>query len=169
MARGYNTTVRDRCSRPGVLALGLAVLLAVTGCESARSSPPPLPTSYDPVGELTGTWTGTWGGTPLTLVIIEHTEGAPYSGLYFGPWLIAGGRYPGIAGVLIYARSGLPTSVQFKGWIYSSRPFTVGILAEPPDGQLHARLRGAGAGGLTGEGESTFRWGPRGRVELTRR
>jgi hypothetical protein len=149
--------------------LGLILLVTVTGCTSARSSAPPLPIVYEPVGELTGTWTGSWGGTPLTLVVVEHTEGASYSGLYFGPWLIAGGRYPGIAGVMTFARSGAPTSVQFNGWIYSSRPFTVLVRAEPLDGPLHVRLRSAGAGALTGEGESTFRWGPHGHVELTRR
>ncbi len=149
--------------------LGLALLVAVTGCESARSPAPPIPTSYDPVGELTGTWTGSWGGTPLTLVIVEHTEGAPYSGLYFGPWLIAGGRYPGIAGILTYASNGSSTSVRFDGWIYSSRPFTVLVRAEALDGQVHVRLRGAGADRLIGEGQSTFRWGPQGPVELTRR
>ena len=153
----------------GALVLGLALLVAITGCESGRSSVPPAPISSDPVGELPGTWTGTWGGTPLTLVIVEHTESAPYSGLYFGPWLISGGRYPGIGGILTYARSGSPTSVRFDGWIYSSRPFTVFILARPLDGDLHVRLHGAGPGVLTGEGHSTFRWGPQGIVELTRR
>ena len=118
---------------------------------------------------MTGTWTGTCGDTPMTLAIVEHTDGAPYSGLYFGPWLIAGGRYPGVAGVLTYTRSGSPVSTQFKGWIYSSRPLTVLVLAEPPDGQLRVRLRGAGTGALTGEGKSEFYWGPQGRVELTRR
>lgn len=157
----------DRGVRPGVLVLGLALLIAVTGC--AHSAAPPPPIAYEPVGELAGTWTGTWGGTPLTLVIVEHTEGAPYSGLYFGPWLVAGGRYPGISGVLTYSSSGSPASVRFNGWIYSSRPFTLRVLAEAPDGQLHARLRGAGAGGLAGEGESTFRWGPQGPIELSRR
>lgn len=148
--------------------LALAVLVAVTGCASWRSPEPPPTVAYDPVGELTGTWTGTWGGTPLTLVIVEHTEGAPYSGLYFGPWLIAGGRYPGLSGVVSYSSGGAPTSTRFVGWIYSSRPFIVRVLAEPPDGQLHARLRGAGASALAGEGESTFRWGPQGHIELTR-
>jgi hypothetical protein len=80
------------------------------------------PVSYEHVGELTGTWSGTWGGTPMTLVIVEHTEGVPYSGLYFGPWLIAGGRYPGIAGVLTYASSGAPNSKQFKGWATRAGP-----------------------------------------------
>ena len=42
-------------------------------------------------------------------------------------------------------------------------------FAEPLDGQLHLRLRGAGAGELIGEGQSEFRWGPQGRIELTRR
>ena len=161
--------MRDFCSRSGVLGLALIILVAAAGCESARSSAPPPPVAYEPVGELMGTWTGTWGGTPLTLVIAEHTEGAPYSGLYFGPWLIAGGRYPGVAGVLSYARQGTPTSVRFQGWLYSSRPFTLLVLAEPLDGQLHLRLRGAGAGELIGEGQSEFRWGPQGRIELTRR
>ena len=161
--------MRDRYSRASVVVLGLMLFVAVIGCESARSSALVLPISYGPVGELPGTWTGTWGVAPLTLVILEHTDGAPYSGLYFGPWLISGGRYPGIAGILIYASSGSPTSVRFDGWIYSSQPFTVLIRAEPPDGQLHAHLRGVGADRLIGEGQSTFRWGPRGLIELTRR
>jgi hypothetical protein len=161
--------VRDRCSRPRVLALGLAFFIAITGCESAHPPAPPPRISYDPVGELAGTWTGSWGGMPLTLLIVEHTEGAPYSGLYFGPWLIAGGRYPGITGILTYASDGSPTTVQFVGWIYSSQPFTIVVRAEPLDGELHLRLGGGGAGRLIGEGQATFRWGPRGPIALTRR
>ncbi len=151
------------------LVLGLALVVAIGGCESGRSSAPPPPLAYEPVGELTGTWTGTWGGSPLTLLIVEHTEGAPYSGLYFGPWLISGGRYPGIAGVLTYARSGAPTSVRFDGWISSSQPFTVFVQARPLDGDLQMWLHGAGTGVLIGDGRSTFGWGPQGSIELTRR
>jgi hypothetical protein len=159
----------DQAAAVSRLVLGCALLLAIAGCESARSAATPGPTSYDAVGELVGTWIGTWGNTLLTLVVIEHTESAPYSGLYVGSWLVAGGRYPGIAGILTYARAGAPATTRFNGWIYSSRPFTALVLAEPPDGQLHIRLRGTGAGALTGEGQSTFGWGPQGFVELTRR
>ncbi|MGH2687618.1 MAG: hypothetical protein ACRDKW_02255 [Actinomycetota bacterium] len=158
----------DRGAPLAALVLSFALLMAGAGCQSARSSPPPGALSSAAVGELTGTWTGTWGGTPLTLVIVEHTESAPYSGLYFGPWLVAGGRYPGIAGVLTYTGSGAPTSVAFNGRIHSSRPLIVFVLAQALDGQLQMRLRGAGTGRLTGEGQSTFRWGPQGPVELTR-
>jgi hypothetical protein len=158
--------VRDRHAR---FVLGCLLLVAVTGCESARSSAPPPRAAYEPVGELTGTWTGTWGGMPVTLLIAEHTEGGSYSGLYVGPWLVSGGRYPGIAGILSYVSGGAPASTQFKGWIHSSRPFVVLVLAEVPDGQIHGRLVSAGPGRLAGDGQSTFRWGPHGRVELTRR
>jgi hypothetical protein len=152
-----------------VLLLASALLVALTGCESGRPSAPLPPIAYEPVGELTGAWAGTWGGTPLTLLVTEQTEAAPYSGLYVGPWLISGGRYPGVSGILTYARGGSPTSVRFDGWIYSSRPFTVLIHARPIDGELHIRLHGAGAGVLSGEGQATFGWAPRGPVELTRR
>ena len=43
------------------------------------------------------------------------------------------------------------------------------VRAEPTDGQIYLRLHGAGAARLRGDGECTFRWGPRGPVELTRR
>jgi hypothetical protein len=160
--------VRERRPRPGVLAVVAILLLAIAGCQSTGSPSPPLPLSYESVGELTGTWRGTWAGTPMTLVIAEYTEGAPYSGLYFGPWLIAGGRYPGVSGILTYARAGSSISTQFKGWIYSSRPLALLVAAEPIDGRIHARLRGAGPGMLTGEGESEFYWGPRGSIQLSR-
>jgi hypothetical protein len=160
--------VRNPRSRPSVLAAGAILLLALAGCQSTGPSSPPLPVSYEPVGELTGTWRGTWNGTPMALVIAEYTEDAPYSGLYFGPWLIAGGRYPGVSGILTYTRAGSAISTQFKGWIYSSRPLALLVAAEPIDGRIHARLRGAGAGALTGDGESEFYWGPRGPIDLTR-
>jgi hypothetical protein len=149
--------------------LGLAFLVVMSGSASAQVSVPKPAIAYEPVGELTGTWSGTWGGSPLTLLIVEQTEGAPYSGLYFGPWLIAGGRYPGISGVLTYARSGSPMSVRFDGWISSGQPFTVLIQARPLDGDLYMRLRAAGAGVLVGDGDSTFGWGPKGQIGLTRR
>jgi hypothetical protein len=158
--------VRDRHAR---FVLGCLLLVAVTGCESARSSAPPPRAAYEPVGELTGTWTGTWGGMPVTLLIAEHTEGASYSGLYVGPWLVAGGSYPGISGILTYERSGSQASMRFNGWIHSSRPFVAVLVAEPPDGPLRLRLQGAGPGRLTGEGQSTFRWGPHGPVALAHR
>src|SRR5262245_6109485 len=151
------------------LLLGLALLATVSGCESARSSAAPPAIPADLLGELRGTWTGTWGGMPVTLLIVDYTESAAYSGLYFGPWLIAGGRYPGVGGILTYVKNDAPTSVRFQGWIASSSPFVMLVLAEPPDGQLRARLRGAGAAELAGEGDSTFWWGPRGPIELTRR
>jgi hypothetical protein len=160
--------VRDLRSRPDLVAVVAILLLALAGCQSTGSSSPPLPLSYEPVGELTGTWRGTWAGTPMTLVIAEYTEDAPYSGLYFGPWLIAGGRYPGVSGILTYARAGSSISTRFKGWIHSSRPLALLVAAEPLDGRIHARLRGAGPGTLTGEGESEFYWGPRGSIELSR-
>lgn len=145
----------------------LALVLSLGGCRSAPLPPPP-PVSYEPVGELGGTWSGRWGETPLTLVITEETEGAPYSGLYFGPWLVAGSRYPGIGGILTFASAGSPATVRFDGWIYSSRPFTVFVRAEALDGPLQMRLNGGGAGRLIGEGQSMFRWGPQGPIELTR-
>ena len=150
-----------------VVMLVLALLVAMTGCESASSSMPPPPISYEPVGELTGTWMGTWAGSPLTLVVVKYEEAAPYSGLYFGPWLIAGVQYPGLTGVLTFASSGSPTSVRFDGWIYSSRPFTAFVQARSLDGDLYLRLLAGGTGVLIGDGYSTFGWGPKGPVELT--
>jgi hypothetical protein len=151
------------------LGLGCALLLAIAGCESARPAAPPGPLAYEAVGELMGTWIGTWGDTLLTLVVVDHTESAPYSGLYVGPWLVAGGSYPGISGILTYERSGSQASMRFNGWIHSSRPFVAVLVAEPPDGPLRLRLQGAGPGRLTGEGQSTFRWGPHGPVALAHR
>jgi hypothetical protein len=157
--------------RPLSLVLGAGLLLAVAGCETARpvTPPPAAVAGADAVGELRGTWTGTWAGTPLTLLVVEHTESAPYSGFYFGPWLVSGGRYPGIDGVMTYLNGRSATTVRFNGWIHSSRPFSVALLAEPPGGQLYMRLNGAGAGVLIGEGSSTFSWVPHGTVQLTRR
>jgi hypothetical protein len=155
-------------ARSGTLALGLALLVAMAGCESAGPAAAPA-VSRGPVGEVAGTWTGTWGGTPLTLAITEHSESAPYSGLYLGPWLISGQRYPGLAGIMTYASGGWPRSVHFNGWITSGQPFMVLIAAEPPDGPLQLRLKADGADRLTGEGSSSARWGPRGAVEVTRR
>ena len=158
----------ERGAHRAILVLVSAIVIGLAGCESSRPAPPPV-ISYEAIGELRGIWTGTWGGTPLTLSIVDENESAPYSGLYFGPWLIAGQRYAGISGIVTYSSDGSPSSAQFTGWIYSLRPFTAFILAEPPAGQLDLRLKGAGPGRLAGEGRSTFRWGPRGSIELTRR
>ena len=142
----------------------LAIFIAAAGCESWRPpAPPPLPTSYDPIDDLTGSWMGTCGGRPLTLVIVE-----PYPGLYLSPWLIAGGRYPGVSSVFTFSRSGAPVSVGFNGWIYSSRPFTWLVVAEPLDGARSTPVR-AGPAPVSSPVRATLSsTGPQGRVDPTR-
>jgi hypothetical protein len=140
----------------------------LAGCATSAPSPPPPPppsaTRLPP--DLRGTWTGTWGGTPLSLLITEQADaGDPVRGVYLGTFLVLGERAPTLSGVMTYTRRGEAVSVSVRGW---TRAVTLVLAAATPDGNQRLALRGAGSERLAGTGESDFRWGPQGMVEIAR-
>lgn len=148
--------------RPSAAA-ALALLLAACGTAPVAEAP------WPPGMDFRGTWTGTWGGRPLTLLVTEQVELPPRSGLHVGP-IPLGPREPGVTGVLTFAARGTSVSAGFRGWIRASaRTASLVLEAVTPDGSLELALREAGADRLTGTGGASFRWGPAGDVELTRR
>jgi hypothetical protein len=141
-----------------------AVMLA--GCVADMPFPPPI----DPVPDLLGTWEGTWGGEPLALLITAHVGDAGYSGVYLGGWQAAGPRRPGVSGMLTSTIRGVPVSSRMEGWLGNDIYGRLVLVAqtETPDGLQRLTLALVGQDELEGDGESSFRWGPEGPVQLTR-
>lgn len=139
-----------------------ALALVLAGCAGVAA--PPAPAGAP---DVRGTWRGTWGGAPLTLVVTDQTEGAAYAGLFVGPWLVSGSRYPGISGILSLSVRGAARSVRVDGWVLSARPLRLRLVAPALDGPVELTLTGDGDT-LTGEGAAAVRWGPAGPVVLRR-
>lgn len=148
-------------------ALGLVLLFA--GCAGASAPPGPLLSTLD-IPDLRGTWRGTWGETPVTLVITEQQDSGSPSGVYLGPVQVLGQRVPGVSGVLTSVIAGHRVSASVKGWLTTSGRGTVTLWLEAhtADGTQQLSLTSVPPDRLTGRGESEFRWGPRGAVELIR-
>lgn len=147
--------------------LGLAVLM--TGCASTSERLPPSPPSTI-VPDLRGIWSGLWGGTPLTLVVVDQKEMAAYSGIYLGPLQVLGRRAPGVNGVMTSTIRGAAVSVSVEGWYGSTSGGLMLVLrGVMPNGTQQLTLTRIEAEQLAGTGESSFRWGPQGPVNLTRR
>jgi hypothetical protein len=163
------TTYKRVKQNPRVYAVGmrivtaLAVAVLCVGCSTAP--PAPAPTAAP---DLRGGWTGTWGGAPLTVVITDQLDDAPYSGLYVGPWLVSGRRVPGMSGVMTYTDRAGHHSVSFNGWFVAQRPLDIRIIADAPDGMQKLKLTLAEPDRLIGDGETDNSFGPRGPIELTR-
>jgi hypothetical protein len=149
--------------------LALALLLLLPGCGPALQ---PLPPSV-PVPDLRGTWAGTWGGTPLTLTVVEVEENFGPSRISVGPVplgsILGGQTVPTIAGVMTMTVRGAAVSTSVAGRLgsYAGRISMV-LSARTPDGDEELFLTSVEPGRLTGSGDSTFGWGPRGPIELTR-
>ena len=145
----------------------VATVLALAACATV---PPPPPPPAGPVPDLRGTWTGTWGGSPLTLVVTEQTDFGADAGLYVGPWPVLGPRGPGIGGVLTSTVRGDAVSVPVVGRLGSEAGRLVVVLAaRGRAGDQHLRLAHVDQDQMQGMGESSYPWGPRGVVTLTRR
>lgn len=144
----------------------LATVVALAAC--ATAPPPPLPPA-GPVPDLRGTWTGVWGGSPLRLVVTEQAEVGADSGVHVGPWQVLGQQGPGLAGVLTSTVRGDAVSVPVVGRLGSEAGRLVVVLeARGRAGDQHLRLAHVGQDQLQGMGESSYPWGPRGVVTLTR-
>lgn len=148
-------------------ALALAALVAA--CATSAPATVSLTPPGAPASDLSGTWTGAWGGSPLTLVVTDYDESAPYSGVFVGPFMALGRREPALSGVMTYAARDGRRSVSVQGWVRTvdRRPSLL-VYAVSPDGSQELRLTTMGEGQLAGTGSSSFPWGPQGAVTLTR-
>ena len=145
-----------------------AVMLLAAGCTTPL--PQPLPAGAGvTVGDIRGSWRGTWGGTPAALLITDQQMQAGYSGLYIGSYQLLGNERPGVSGILTSQIDKDQTSVRAYGWFGGVEgQLTLRILADWPNGQQRLTLRPDGPDRFVGVGESSFRWGPSGSIELTR-
>ena len=155
-------------TRVGLAALALLVGACTTG------TPLPLPQSPPPgagatSSDLRGSWRGTWGGAPVSLLITDQDAHAGSSGLYVGTYQLLGQQRPGVAGVLTSQIANAQTSVRAQGWFGGvDGQLTLRLLADSPSGQQRLTLRPDGPNRLVGVGDSSFRWGPAGAIELMR-
>ena len=159
---------------PGTVTIGpmrrvaLAVVLLLAGCAGLEPLPPTVP-----VPDLRGTWTGSWGGTPVSLVIVEQGDVGGSSGVYVGPLpvdaVFGGRRDPSVWGVITCTVRGQPVSASVQGRLGRLTGGTAIVLeASVPDGVQRLVLNRVAPERLEGHGDSSFAWGPEGRVELTR-
>jgi len=154
--------------RPRIGLAALALLAAACTTGTPLPQPPP-PGSGAILGDLRGSWRGTWGGAPAALLITDQQTSAGYSGLYVGSYQVLGHERPGVSGILTSEINKDQTSVPARGW-FGGAPgqLTLRIVADSPSGQQRLTLRPDGPNRLVGMGESSFRWGPSGPIELTR-
>jgi hypothetical protein len=152
-------------------AIGLAVLtLFAASCATVTTSPPPPPPGTAvSIPDMRGTWRGTWGGAPVALLITDQQTAAGYSGLYVGNYQVLGHERPGVSGILTSQIDKAQTSVRAGGWFGGvGNQLTLVIVADSPSGQQRITVRPDGPDRLVGMGESSFRWGPSGPIELRR-
>jgi hypothetical protein len=91
------------------------------------------------------------------------------AGLYIGSYQLLDNERPGISGILTSQIEKEQTSVRAYGWFGGGgEPVTLRVLADSPSGQQRLTLRPDGPDRFVGMGESSFRWGPNGPIELTR-
>jgi hypothetical protein len=127
-------------------------------------SPPP-----GPVPDLRGTWTGTWGGRPASLLVTDQRDEFTDSGVFLGSYALLAERRPGLTGILTSSIGQDAISTNAQGWFgYSGGRLMLVVRADTADGSQYLTLGLADERRLRGTGESSFRWGPRGPVELTR-
>jgi len=138
--------------------------LLLAGCTVAPATPPIA------VPNVGGMWAGTWGDTPVTLVITEQRDDAASgSGVYVGPWLVLGGRTPGLSGVMSYTARGGHLSVNVHGRFATlNGRLALFLDSAAPDGPQQLLLSRIEPDQMIGSGTSKFRWGPQGSVELRR-
>jgi hypothetical protein len=140
-------------------------VVALVGC---ATDPPLAPARPGEVPDLRGRWTGTWAGAPASLLVLEQEDVAGYRGVYVGSAVVLGQRPPGLSGTVTSTVDGRPVTANARGWVgYLDGRLTLRVRAETADGFQVLTLIPEGDR-LGGHGESSFRWGPRGPVELTR-
>ena len=153
-------------TRIGLAALGLLAAACTTGTPLPQ---PPPPGAGATITDVRGSWRGTWAGAPVSLLITDQEARAGYSGLYVGNYQVLGHERPGVAGILTSQINNAQTSVRAQGWFGGvDGQLTLRLLADSPSGQQRLTLRPDGPNRLVGMGDSSFRWGPAGPIELRR-
>jgi hypothetical protein len=148
------------------LLTGLVLLTA--GCMAWTPLPQPPPPGTT-INDIRGSWRGTWGGGPVSLLITDQQPSAGYSGLYVGSYQALGHERPGVSGVLTSWINRAEVSAIARGWFGGVQgQLTLYVYADSPDGQQRFTARLDGPDRLVGMGDSTFRWGPTGPIQLTR-
>ncbi|HEY7648491.1 MAG TPA: hypothetical protein VID04_05755 [Methylomirabilota bacterium] len=148
----------------------LGLVLALAGCAGSPGPMAPPAASLADFPDFRGSWTGTWGGGPVRLVITEQDDQDWRSGVYVGSWQVLGQRVPGVSGVLTSAIAGDQVSASVKGWLTISArgALTLWLEARSVNGVQRLTLVSGPPDRLAGAGDSDFRWGPRGPIELSR-
>jgi len=152
-----------------VRARGLVLCVLLTlGASACAANPPLTPARPGEAPDLRGRWTGTWAGGPASLLVLEQEDAVGYQGVHVGSAVVLGERPPGLSATLTSTVQGRPVTANARGWIgYVGGRLTVRVRAEPSDGFQVLTLVPTGER-LQGSGESSFRWGPRGPVDLAR-
>jgi hypothetical protein len=121
------------------------------------------------VPDLRGTWTGTWDGRPASLLVTDQRDEYTDAGVYVGSYAVLAERRPGLSGILTSSIGHDSISTNAQGWFgYSGGRLVLVLKADTGDGAQYLTLGLTDGRRMQGTGESSFRWGPRGPVELTR-
>ena len=145
--------------------LSLVLMLILTGCATGEPVAPPAVSAPD----LRGSWSGSWGGEPCALLLTEQTIGPGPSSVMLGSWPVLGDRYPTVTGVLTSSIDGVQVSTRVVGLVgQAGDGFVLMLRAHAGAGDQRLTLRLVGGARLQGSGDSQYRWGPQGPVQLTR-
>ena len=157
-------------ARRGSLAVAALVLVAaIAGCGPQLRSLPP----GTKVPDLRGTWRGVWGKSQMLLTLNSSDMEYGPSVLNIGPIpidsVIWGDKELSYSGSITYEVRGEAVSTSVRGRVaaFTGR-VTLVLYASPPDGDQELVLTGVQPNQLTGNGSSTFNWGPRGKIDLLR-
>jgi hypothetical protein len=147
----------------------LALLAAIAGCgPQVRPLPPGTK-----VPDLRGTWRGVWGKSQMLLTLSSSDMEYGPSVLNVGPIpidsVIWGDKELSYTGSISYEVRGKAMSTGVRGRVaaFTGR-VTLVLYASPPDGDQELVLTGVQPNHLSGNGSSTFTWGPQGQIDLLR-
>ena len=155
--------------RAGLGVATLVFLVAIAGCGPQLR---PLPPGTK-VPDLRGTWRGVWGKSQMVLTLNSSDMEYGPSVLNIGPIpidsVIAGDKELSYTGSIRYEVRGEAVSTGVRGRVaaFTGR-VTLVLYASPPDGDQELVLTGVQPNHLSGNGSSTFNWGPQGQIDLLR-
>jgi hypothetical protein len=151
------------------LGVALVLAIALAGCGPKLQ---PLPPGTK-VPDLRGTWRGVWGASQMILTLSSNDMEYGPSVLNIGPLpidsMFTGDKELTYTGSVSYEVRGEAVSTAVRGRVaaFTGR-VTLVLHASPPDGDQELVLTGVQPNHLTGNGSSTFNWGPQGKIDLLR-